>query len=195
MAGRCTACMGMEFEYAGARGAFRHQGVARDLVAKFKFGGQPVLGSVMAELARPAFDRFVDAIGERERLLITWVPCHRASQRERGYNQAEVLARQLASGPRPLAPAALVRKTKATKHQKSLGRAGRLENLRGVFAMDATAPLHLMPHTRAVVLVDDVFTTGATAREVSSVLRKGTGLPVYVFTFSRAVAGTPERHD
>jgi predicted amidophosphoribosyltransferase len=195
LAGRCTSCMGREFEYAGAHGAFRHQGVARNLVAKFKFGGQPVLGRVMAELARPAFDGFVDSIGARDRLLVTWVPCHRSSQRERGYNQAEVLARQLACGPEPLAWARLVRKTKATKHQKSLGRAGRQENLRGVFCMDVTAPLHVVAHTDAVILVDDVFTTGATAREVSSVLRKGIGLPVHVFTFSRAVAGTPERHD
>jgi ComF family protein len=195
VAGRCTCCVGRELEYAGARGAFRHQGVARSLVAQFKFGGQPVLGRVMAELARPAFDGFVTSIGARERLLVTWVPCHRSNERERGYNQAEVLARQLACGPQPLAWTALVRKTKATKHQKSLGRAGRQENLRGVFSLNVTAPLHLMPHTDAVVLVDDVFTTGATAREVSSVLRKGIGVPVHVFTFSRAVAGTPERHD
>jgi ComF family protein len=195
MAGRCTYCVGRELEYAGARGAFRHQGVARSLVAEFKFGGQPVLGRLMAELARPTFDGFVDSLGSRGRLLVTWVPCHRSSERERGYNQAEVLARQLASGPQPLMRAGLVRKTKATKHQKSLGRAGRQENLRGVFSLDETAPLHVLSDTDRVVLVDDVFTTGATAREVSSVLRKGIGLPVHVFTFSRALAGTPERHD
>jgi predicted amidophosphoribosyltransferase len=45
------------------------------------------------------------------------------------------------------------------------------------------------------VLVDDVYTTGATAREVSSALNSGTGLPVYVFTFSRAVSAAAERHD
>jgi competence protein ComFC len=195
MAGRCTCCVGKELEYAGARGAFRHEGIARTLVAQFKFGGQPVLGRVMAEMARPAFDGFVTSVGARERVLVTWVPCHRSNERERGYNQAEILARQLAGGPQPLAWAALARKTKATKHQKSLGRAGRQENLRGVFGLDVTAPLRLMPHTEAVVLVDDVFTTGATAREVSSVLRKGIGLPVHVFTFSRVVSGTPERHD
>jgi predicted amidophosphoribosyltransferase len=188
--------MGREFEYAGARGAFLHHGVARSLVAEFKFGGQPILGQVMAELARPAFDSLVDSTGApRDRLLVTWVPCHRSSQRERGYNQAEVLARRLALGAQPLLCAALVRKAKATKNQKTLGRVGRLENLRGVFAMEVTAALQVLPHTEAVVLVDDVFTTGATAREVSSVLRKGIGLPVHVFTFSRAVAGTPERHD
>jgi competence protein ComFC len=164
-------------------------------VAEFKFGGQPVLGRVMAELARPAFDGFVDSISARDRLLVTWVPCHRSSQRERGYNQSEVLACWLASGPRPLVRSALVRKTKATKHQKGLGRASRQENLIGVFSLDVTAPLRVLSHTDALVLVDDVFTTGATAREVSTVLRKGIGLPVHVFTFSRAVAGTPERHD
>jgi predicted amidophosphoribosyltransferase len=45
------------------------------------------------------------------------------------------------------------------------------------------------------VLVDDVYTTGATAKEVSSVLAAGIGLPVYVFTFSRAVASVVEGHD
>jgi ComF family protein len=195
VAGRCAACMGREIVYAGARAAFRHDGAARKLVAEFKFGGQAALGRLMAELARPAFFEFTKSVGLDERLLVTWVPCHRASQRERGYNQAELLARWLADGPRPLSRARLVRKTRVTKHQKGLGRAGRQENLRGVFSLDKSTALGLPRETRALVLVDDVLTTGATAREVSSVLAEGTGLPVYVFTFSRAVAGTPERHD
>ena len=187
--------MGKEFAYASARGAFLHQGTARKLVAEFKFGGQPVLGRVMAELAKPAFADLVASTGAGGRLLVTWVPCHPAGRRERGYNQAEVLARWLASGAQPLATAGLVCKARATKHQKGLGRAGRQQNLRGVFALDRTEALRLSEDTEAIVLVDDVFTTGATAREVSSVLVAGTGLPVHVFTFSRAVAGTPERHD
>jgi predicted amidophosphoribosyltransferase len=186
--------MGKELAYAGARGAFLHEGSARKLVAEFKFGGQPVLGRVMAELARAAFAGFLAPKGHGDRVLVTWVPCHRASQRERGYNQAEVLARWLASDL-ALATAALARKPRATKHQKGLTRAGRQENLRGVFAVDRAEILRVPPHTEALILVDDVFTTGATAREVSSVLAKGSGLPVYVFTFSRAVAGTLERHD
>lgn len=195
VAGRCASCMGRDFAYAGARGAFRHQGIARRLVAEFKFGGQPVLGRVMADLARPAFTEYVRSITPNGRPAVTWVPCHRAARRQRGYNQAEVLARELASGPGSLPLAGLVRKTKATRHQKGLGRAGRQENLRGVFALERAASACLPPRTQALVLVDDVYTTGATAREVSSVLVSGVELPVYVFTFSRAVAGTPERHD
>jgi predicted amidophosphoribosyltransferase len=187
--------MSTDLAFAGARGAFRHQGTARRLVAEFKFGGQPVLGRVMADLARPAFTDFVDRVAPSDRLVVTWVPSNRKVQRERGYNQAEVLARGLASGPRPLAGSGLVRKTQATKHQKGLGKAGRQENLRGAFALVDGAPGHLPPRTEAIVLVDDVYTTGATAKEVSSVLVSGIGLPVYVFTFSRAVAAAPERHD
>jgi predicted amidophosphoribosyltransferase len=123
------------------------------------------------------------------------VPCHARVERERGYNQAEVLARALASGPQPLLRANLVRKMKPTKHQKGLGRAGRQENLRGVFALCEGALARLAPRTEALVLVDDVYTTGATAKEVSSVLVADIGLPVHVFTFSRAVAGITERHD
>lgn len=164
-------------------------------MAEFKFGGQPVLGRVMAELARPAFDDFTARIGARDRLLVSWVPCHRSSERARGYNQAEVLARRLAAGEQPVPCLPLVRKTRVTRHQKSLGRTGRQENLRGAFVLGGAAPSSVLARTEAVVLVDDVFTTGATAREVSAVVRKGIGLPVYVFTFSRAVAGSPERHD
>jgi competence protein ComFC len=195
VAGRCRQCMSKALTYAGARAAFRHCGAARKLVAEFKFGGQPVLGRVMAELAGPAFAGYAASIAPSDSLLVTWVPCHRAAERERGYNQAELLARHLSSGPRPLARAPLVRKTQATKHQKGLGKAGRQGNLRGVFALCEAECGRIPAQTQALVLVDDVYTTGATAGEVSSVLAAGTGLPVYVFTFSRAVAGSAERHD
>ena len=193
--GRCAACMGKEIVWAGARAAFRHQGVARRLVAELKFGGQPVLGRLMATLAQSAFADLACCAEGPERSVVTWVPCHRRNQRERGYNQAEVLARWLTTGAGLSARAALVCKTKSTKRQKALGREGRQENLKGAFSLEPGALARLPSRTSALILVDDVLTTGATAREVSKVLKEDTGLPVYVFTFSRAVGGTPERHD
>jgi ComF family protein len=193
--GRCGWCIGKELEYSGARAAFRHEGVARRLVSQFKFGGQPVLGRLMAYLAKPAFDSFVDSISPRDRVVVTWVPCHASRRRERGYNQAEVLSRWLAHGMAPLERTSLAKKARVTRNQKTLGRADRQRNLRGVFDLDVAAARRVRPETEAIVLVDDVFTTGATVREVSAVLRKGTALPVYVFTFSRVIAGISERHD
>jgi predicted amidophosphoribosyltransferase len=191
----CAYCVGKDLSYAAARGAFRHDGVAKKLVAEFKYGGRSSLGRLMAELARPAFSEFVRSIAPEEGLLVTWVPCHRANKRQRGYNQAEVLARWLGSDSPAMTKLGLARKVKRTRHQKGLGRLGRQENLRGVFVLDSPACLRIPPRTRAILLVDDVLTTGATAKEVASALNSGTGLPVYVFTFSRAVATTPERHD
>lgn len=149
----------------------------------------------MADLARPAFTGFVRDIEPRGRLVVTWVPSHPRIQRERGYNQAEVLARRLATGAQLPVRGDLVYKAAATRHQKGLGRAGRQENLKGVFALHERTAARVPEQVEAVVLVDDVYTTGATAKEVSSVLSLGIGLPVYVFTFSRAVAGSSERHD
>ena len=115
-----------------------------------------------------------------------------------------MLARALAGGSnaspsigsrQALPVAGLVRKTVATKHQKGLGKAGRQSNLRGVFTVDKRAVAGLSSGYRALLLVDDVYTTGATAREVSSVLVAGIRLPVHVFTFSRVVAGVAEGHD
>jgi len=54
---------------------------------------------------------------------------------------------------------------------------------------------YLPPTATSLVVVDDVFTTGATANEVAQVLAKATGLPVYMFTFSRAVLPVSEAHD
>jgi predicted amidophosphoribosyltransferase len=90
---------------------------------------------------------------------------------------------------------ALTRKIARTRNQKALGRAGRQANLRGAFALDEKAVRGLPCPPSALVLVDDVYTTGATTEEVSRVLVAGTGLPVYVFTFSRAVSGGGEGHD
>ena len=151
--------------------------------------------AVMAEVAGPAFREYALRIAPDDRIVVTWVPSHRKVQRQRGYNQAELLARHLASGPRPLARAPLVRKAVSTKHQKGLGRAGRQANLRGVFSLDEREAARLPSRIEAVIVVDDVYTTGATAKEVSSVLVAGMGLPVHVFTFSRAVGDASERHD
>jgi predicted amidophosphoribosyltransferase len=193
--GRCSHCMAREVAYAGSRSAFVHAGAARRLVVEFKSGGQPVLARTMAALAGEAFGEVVAVVGPPERVLVTWVPCHPAARRRRGYNQAELLARALAAGVPGLASAGLVRKTTSTRHQKALGRAGRQSNLRGAFALDERAAARLSPPPAGLVLVDDVYTTGATAHEVSLVLSSGMGLPVHVFTFSRAVSGSLEGHD
>jgi predicted amidophosphoribosyltransferase len=215
---RCSHCMGLGLAYSGARSAFVHEGVAKRLVVEFKSGGQPVLAPLMAGLAAPAFGDLVAAAragaiahaggpagvvsdGTAPRacrtpgVAVTWVSSHPAAQRERGYNQAEMLAKALSAAQPGLVAAGLTRKPVRTKHQKALGRAGRQSNLRGAFIVDEKALLALPFSPAALVLVDDVFTTGATAQEVSLVLATAAQAPVFVFTFSRAVSRRGEGHD
>jgi predicted amidophosphoribosyltransferase len=193
--GRCTACLGHEMTHDGARSAFVHQGVAKRLVSEFKFGGQPVLGRVMAELALPAFKSFLASIPGDGPLLVTWVAAHPRAQRARGYNQGELLARRLARQC-GLDCAGLVRKGVATHYQKGLGREQRHSNLHGAFEWAPEGRVAL-PGSQygAIVLVDDVYTTGATAAELSLVIKASSGLLMFVFTFSRAISAKEVGHD
>ncbi len=209
----CGECVAAGFAFQAARSAFVYRDAARSLVVGLKGAGLRSLAPLMAELAWPACTEVLDMAvsgGRRpdggrpgptppgstsrgatplggtqpmpERsVLFTWVPAHGSVQRRRGYNQAEVLARRLARTAECEARA-LVRKTVRTGHQQSLDRRGRRENLKGAFA---PAPGTLPDETKAVILVDDVYTTGATANEVSAVIKGSFGLPVYVLTFCR----------
>jgi ComF family protein len=167
-----------------ARSAFLYRGPARDLVQALKGGGRRELGKLMACLAEPSFRQLIPAA---ERVLVTWVPAHRSVERRRGYNQAEVLARRLAESTGQQT-ADLLAKVTSTSHQQGLDRRARQANLRDafVFRVEPAVPKGI----KGVVIVDDVYTTGATAGEVAAVVVRQLGLPVYVFTFCRtALAG------
>jgi ComF family protein len=181
----CPVCVGQEVAFLRARSAFLYEGVARHLVTAFKFQGQRSLAPVMAELAGAAF---ADLVAPMRDPIVTWVPSHRATERARGYNQAEVLARGLAKQAGGLPAIALARKASRTQHQQTLSRQSRQANLRGAFRPVGDGVAGRVRDAEGVIVVDDVYTTGATANEVASVVARGTGLPVCVFTFCRTVA-------
>ena len=105
VSGRCSACMGREQPYQSARSAFRHEGVARRLVAEFKFGGQAVLGRLMADLARPAFLEYVGVDSDRnDALFVTWVPTHPIGQAGTGLQPSRDPGAPVGFGPGLPAP-------------------------------------------------------------------------------------------
>lgn len=181
----CPVCVGQEVAFLRARSAFVYEGVARSLVTAFKFEGQRSLAPVMAELAGAAFADLVAPMGDA---IVTWVPSHRTTERARGYNQAEVLARSLAKQAGGLPTAALVRKVSRTQHQQTLSRQNRQANLRGAFRPAVDGIVGRARGAEGVIVVDDVYTTGATANEVAAVVARSTGMPVCVFTFCRTLA-------
>jgi ComF family protein len=131
-----------------------YSGAVRAALHALKYGGErrlaPVIGAAMAE-------RWARAGSGGE--IVTWVPVHPARRRERGFDQAEELARVMARQlDLPLIGGLSRRRQTVAQH--ALGRGARAGNVSGVFTVDPSALQRL--HGRWLVVVDDIVTTGAT---------------------------------
>lgn len=146
---------------------------------KYKYSSNPYLSS-------PAIDRIIKAGGDEYRWsdydLIVPVPLHPRKARERGFNQSGVLAHGLSrrTGIKLLRNG-LVR-TRYTRTQTRLSRKDRQENVKGAFRISERAEIN----GKSVLLVDDVYTTGATVNECAEVLIGAGALMVDVLTLARA---------
>ena len=158
--------------------AFRYEAAVRGALQRLKYGASARLAVPLARAALPAFASLLQVSG---RVLVVPVPVHPDRRRERGYNQAALLARVLARGAGIPVNELLVR-GRATTKQHHLDRAGRLRNLRGAFqlAYGARPP-------PAAILVDDILTTSATLEACAGVLRDGGCQVVYGFALAREV--------
>jgi ComF family protein len=153
----------------------------REALHALKFRGVTALaepfGDLMAHVGRSMVP--VDEIA-----LLIPIPLHPSRQAQRGFNQSELLARRLGALWRiPVANRAL-RRVSSTKPQTELRRVERRRNVRNAFALaqpDAIAGRH-------VLLIDDIYTTGATVAEAARVLRRGGAGKVGVLTAARAQA-------
>ena len=169
---RCVECAGRRLAFARARGAVVYDQRARRLVSAWKERGRRDLAGPLAAIveelvARPGAD------------VVTYVPGDRERGRERGHVPAARLARAL--GERWSLPTeGLLTRTRASVRQAALPRAERRANVRGAFAVAGDVP-------RRVVLVDDVYTTGATVSACSGVLRRAGARRVEVVCLARAV--------
>ena len=112
--------------------------------------------------------------------LVVPVPLHRSRRLRRGYNQAEVVARGIASRL-PLSPAVapgLLRRSRRTRSQTRLSLEQKASNVRGAFCADSSLVATLNP--RHILIVDDVFTSGATLSECHAALRSCWGPSVRI---------------
>jgi ComF family protein len=142
--------------------AFAYEGVLRRTMSRLKYGGAARLARPLAQAAAPLLGPFV---GSCAPATLVPVPVHRDRLRQRGYNQAALIARQLGT-ELGLPVSDILARARPTSQQHRLNRAERLRNLRGAFVVgrDARAP------PRAI-LVDDILTTSATLEACAAVLR------------------------
>lgn len=158
--------------------AFAYEGVVRRALQRLKYIGAARVAAALADAALPALDPLLRISGAAS---FVPVPVHVARQRERGYNQAALLAAELAR-PTRLPVADVLLRPRPTTKQHRLDRAGRLRNLRDAFTLAAEAR-----PPRVAIIVDDILTTSATLESCASVLRAGGSQQVYGFAIAREV--------
>lgn len=171
----CGWCRAWPPPFAAARAPLVYGGQAAVAVRRAKYGG-------MSHLCRPLGQLLRLCGGDPGGRLVVPVPLHPRRLRQRGFNQATLLARQLA--PRPGQPGLDCRALTRVQHtpsQAALDRHQRLDNLRQAFA--ASRP-RVGGHR--VLLVDDVMTTGATATACAETLLGAGAVEVQVLTLTRA---------
>ncbi len=153
-----------------------------------KYGGWPKVADAMGErMAR--LDWPSDVIQERS--AVVPIPLAFVRERERGFNQSELLASAIARRWRVREWRDVLVRSRATATQTRLTPEGRRRNVSGAFAVPVQARRILVG--AHVILVDDVVTTGATAVECASALLDGGARIISLVTFGRAPAlGDPE---
>lgn len=158
-----------------------HLGTARTLVHALKYRDRTDLAQMMGRwMARAGAEPLAQAD------LILPVPLHRGRLFTRRFNQSAELARVIARmSDKPYAPRALIR-VKRTESQVGLGQKARQDNVRGAFRV--TEEGRSLVFGRHVVLVDDVYTTGATVNAASRALKRAGAAEVSVLTFAMAFA-------
>jgi ComF family protein len=170
----------MEWHFESARSAVVARDPVLEAIHRYKyqraFWFEPFLADLLIQAAGPA-------LAGKKRDMIVPVPLHPTKQREREFNQAERLADRLGAATRIPVNKRLLRRVVLTRTQALLKRPERLANVRNAFAMRDGQRLN----GERLVLVDDVFTTGATTGACAQVLVAAGAGEVCVWTVARGI--------
>ncbi len=155
----------------------------KNLIHKFKFSSLKELSVPLAELlikkieSSPLFKTWL----EKNQPLIVPIPLHEKRLLERGFNQAELLASEIASNYNLILKNEILLRTKNTKPQTTLNAKKRLVNLENAFTLNDTEAIK----NKNIILIDDVATTGATLNAAAQVLKKAGALVIWVAVLAR----------
>jgi ComF family protein len=176
----CANCCEMELHFRSARSAVATDDRVRDAILRYKYNRalwfESFLGELLVAQAKPALEK------ETWNWIVP-VPLHPTKQRQREFNQAERLARVLGAATQIAVHDRLIKRTVPTRTQTKLSRDERIANMKNAFALYNGARLS----GERIVLVDDVFTTGATTSACAKALRTAGAGEVCVWTVARGI--------
>ena len=176
----CQHCRSAELHFCSARAAVVANDKVLDAIHRYKYNRalclEPFLGGLLARQAKPS-------LNSNSWDLIVPVPLHPVKEREREFNQAERLSRCLSRAIGLPVETRAVYRVLPTRTQTLLTREERLENMRNAFTCKPSASLN----GKRIILVDDVFTTGATTSACALALKQGGAAEVCVWTVARGI--------
>ncbi|GAM09219.1 competence protein F [Geobacter sp. OR-1] len=174
----CGSCIEKHPPFDAARGAFVYEGAVRDLIHRLKYDRKiqcrRPLALLLLELLSGAVEEFSPE-------MLVPVPLHKRRLRERGFNQAILIAELLAREWKIPLERRLLQRVRWTEPQINLAAGERAANVKGAFALSDPK----IASGRRIVLIDDVLTTGSTVAECSRVLKKAGAAAVLVVTVAR----------
>jgi ComF family protein len=175
----CANCAHREIYFDAAVSAYRGRGIVREIIHEFKYGRQIHLRHLVARWLHAALDD--NRLRGRQFDIIVPVPLHPTRHRERGFNQATLLAASLSKHTSiPSKP--VLQRVRYTTTQTALDRSERMENLHNAFRLRKNGDVRGL----RVLLIDDVLTTGSTLSECARVLKRAGALSVHAATAARA---------
>ena len=175
----CANCTHHTIYFDAAVAAYRGRGIVRQIIHDFKYGRQIHLRHLVARWLYAALDD--ERLRGREFDMIVPVPLHPARQRERGFNQANLLA-ELLTAQISIPSKPVLKRVRYTTTQTALDRAERMENLHNAFRLRRNANVRGL----RVLLIDDVLTTGSTLSECARILKRSGAISVHAATAARA---------
>jgi len=178
--GLCRSCRRTPLDLDGIHSVFLFEDGVRKVIHRFKYANRHSLTLILARLMADHWHSNTMSAD-----LLVPVPLHPARQRERGYNQADLLAQAL--GDMISLPVVMTgfRRVRSTQSQTRLNAADRRENVQGAFAYGPRRDNILSD--RRVVVIDDVCTTGSTLEACSQALKDAGASTVWGFTLARAM--------
>lgn len=177
---RCADCRGRRRAFSVARSAVYYDGPLVAAIRRFKYDCQMVLWRPLGEIMVEALANGASALEADTIDVVCPVPLHESRLRERGFNQSELLAEVVADAlDRPLK--LLLERVRPTIPQVELPAQSRASNVLDAFAVCLREEIQ----GKRVLLVDDLYTTGATMAECARALRRAGAADIRVFTLAR----------
>jgi len=159
---------------------FVYKGLAQNLVKELKYGKVTALRKVVNRLVLEFLEE--NGIDLGEKTLITFVPIHQFKLWERGFNQSQLLAEEVGKSLN-LRVESFLEKVKETRSQTEFKKEDRAQNVKGSLALKKVIDKILQGQD--VLLIDDVFTTGATLLECANLLKRGGVRFLYLLTLCK----------